>query len=357
MEEELQQFFKMIDRGRLKKVWQQVKAGKVNDLEGEDRRYAELMEEHKDEYYEAFEMAEDRHLDPDADTDAYLHVCFHLMVEQQLEENDPIEAVQLYNALRRKKTSHHDAVHLLAAVYIPFLFDVLHAGGEFDQEGYRRLLKKAKGRKPEKIWDMLEQDVYDEDRSPGGATSERVFKMRIELEGIDPPIWRRILIPAGATFGDLHAAIQGAMGWEDTHLHRFEVRDPDTGAKMFIGRPLEDEGWQDNVQPGWQYGIADVIGPEAPQCRYVYDYGDNWVHRIVLEGELGVDPNLAYPVCLEGERACPPEDVGGVAGYEDLLRILQDPGNERHEEVREIIGDFDPERFDPSDVVFTSTES
>lgn len=356
MEEELRQFFKTIGRGRLKKIWKQVKAGKGNDLEGEDRRYADLMEEHKDEYFEAFEMADDRHLDPDADTDAYLHVCFHRMVEQQLDDSDPIEAVQLYNALRRKKISHHDAVHLLAAVFIPFMFDVLKDGGDFNLEGYRRLLKKAKGRKIEKIWDLLDREVYDEDLD-AGASPEGVYRMRIDLEDIEPPVWRRILIPAGATFRDLHAAIQAAMGWEDAHLHRFEVRAPNTGQKMFIGRPLEDDGWEDNVLPGWQYGIADFIGPEAPQCRYVYDYGGNWTHRIVVEAALAADPELSYPVCLAGERACPPEDVGGPAGYEDLLRILQDPKNHRYEEILEMIGDFDPEHFDPSEVVFTFPES
>ena len=356
MEQELREFFKTIGRGRLKKIWQQVKAGKANDLKGEDRRYADLMEEHKEEYFEAFDKADDRHLDPEADTDAYLHVCFHRMVEQQLDDGDPIEAVQLYNALRGEKVSRHDAVHLLAAVFIPFMFDVLKSGGDFDQEGYRRLLKKAKGRKPEKIWDMLDREVYDEDLD-GGAFSEGVYRLRIELEDIDPPVWRRILISVGATFRDLHAAIQAAMGWEDAHLHRFEVRDPNTGQNMFIGRPLEDDGWEDNVRPGWQYGIADFIRPETPQCRYVYDYGDNWTHRIRLEETLPVEPGKTYPVCLEGERACPPEDVGGVAGYEDLLGILQDPENDRYEEVMEMIGDFDPEHFDPSEVVFTSPDS
>ncbi len=356
MEEELRQFFGTVGRGRLKKIWQQVKAGNDGGLEGEDRRYADAMEEHKDEYHDAFERAAERFLDPDVDTDAYLHVSFHVIIENQLREKSPIEAVQLYNALRKKKIPHHEAVHMLAAVFVPFLFDVLKTGCEFDREGYRRLLKKAKGRKPEKIWDMLDREVYDEDLD-GGAFSDGVYRLRIELEDIEPPIWRRILIPAGASFRDLHAAIQTAMGWEDAHLHRFEVLDPNTGQKVFIGRPLEDDGWEDNVLPGWQYGIADFISPETPQCRYVYDYGDNWTHRIRLEETFPVEPEKTYPVCLDGERACPPEDVGGPAGYEDLLRILQDPNHGRCKEIRERVGDFDPEHFDPSEVVFTSPDS
>jgi len=358
MEEEVTEFFKTIGRGRLKRIWQRVKAGDVSGLEDEDRRYAALMEEHKADYFEAFEVADDRVFDPNAEVDAYLHVAVHRIIETQLDENDPIEAVQLYNALMGYGVSHHEATHLLAAVWIPFLFDGLQAGSEFDREGYRRLLKKAKSRTPDKIWDMLHQEAYPEDPAADEGRPDRVFRLRIELEDLSPPVWRRILIPASATFLDLHAAIQGAMGWEDAHLHRFEVIDPNTDQKMLIGRPLEDERWADNVVSGWQYGIADFIDQKRPECRYVYDYGDNWQHRVVLEAVVFAGPETAYPVCVEGERSCPPEDVGGVPGYQDLLQILKDPDHERFGEVREMLGeDFDPERFDPKEVIFSAPEN
>ncbi len=357
MEEELRQFFKSIGRGRLKKIWRKVAAGDTGDLQGEDRRYAAQMAEHSKEYFEAFEAADTRHLDPDSETDAYLHVSLHVIVESQLESKDPAEAAALCQSLEDKGCSHHEAVHLLAAVFVPFLFDVLKTGSEFDREGYRRLLKKAGPLPPEEIWEMLEQEAYGEEDAAEESLSEKVYRLRIELEGAEPPIWRRILVPAAATFSDLHAAIQGAMGWKDRHLHRFEVRDPDTGRPRFFGRPLEDDRWQDNVSPGAGRKIAGFLHPQDPQCRYVYDYGDNWVHRVVLEEVLPMEPGGTYPVCLEGERACPPENVGGLAGYEDLLRVLGDPEDERHEEIRLRVGGFDPDRFDPNEAVFASPES
>ncbi|MGD8368952.1 MAG: DUF1841 family protein [Desulfobacterales bacterium] len=353
MEDEVRQFFRTIGRGRLKRIWQRVKAGDLADLQGEDRRYAAAMADHRDEYFDEFETGDARVFDPKTETDAYLHVSLHVILEGQLAQKEPVEAVQLYNALKRNNTAHHEAIHILAAVFVPFLFDVLKTGCEFDMEGYRRLLKKAKTRKPEKIWALLEREAYSEDAAAGGDPPEGLYRLRIELEDITPRIWRRILVPASASFADLHAAVQGAMGWADAHLHRFEVRDPNTGQKMFFGRPLEQDGWEDNVLPGWQYGIVDFIDPDRPDCRYVYDYGDNWRHRIVLEAVVAAEPEKTYPVCIGGERACPPEDAGGAAGYQDLLRILGDPDHERYEEIRKRVGDYDPERFDPLEVTFS----
>jgi len=358
MEDEVRQFFRTVGRGRLKKIWQRVKTGDWDDLEGEERRYAEAMADHRDEYFDGFEVADARLLDPETDTDAYLHVSMHVVIDGQLQQKEPIEAVQLYNALRRKKTDHHEAVHLLAAFFVPFLFDVLKTGREFDMDGYRRLLKKFKSRKAEKIWELLDREVYSQEADAGDALFDGIYRLRIELEDIHPPVWRRILIPADASFADLHVAVQGAMGWEDAHLHRFEVVDPNTDQKMLIGRPLEDDGWEDNVLPGWQYGIADFIDSERPECRYVYDYGDNWQHRVVLEAVVFADPEKTYPTCIGGERACPPEDVGGVSGYQHLLQILKDPDHERFGKVREMLGeDFDPERFDPKEVIFSAPEN
>lgn len=352
MEEEVRQFYRSVGRNRLKELWGMVKSGTDNDLEGEDRRIADAMAEHREEYFEEFESADTRVLDPETDTDAFLHVCMHSSIEGQLESKDPIEALQLYNALRKKKSSHHDAVHLLVAIFVPFLFEVLKNGVEFDREGYRKWLKKAKGKKPEKIWEMLDREVYAEEDDPDDLV-DRVFQFKIELVGIEPTIWRRVRIPALASFRDFHHALQDAMGWEDAHLHRFEVLDPATGRLFFIGRPLEDDGWEDNTLPGWQYTVSDFIDFDHPECRYIYDYGDNWEHRIVLEDVLAQEPAADYPLCLAGERACPPEDVGGIAGYGDLLDILKDPSHERHPEIRERIGDFDPDKFDPENVFFT----
>ena len=77
-----------------------------------------------------------------------------------------------------------------------------------------------------------------------------------------------------------------------------------------------------------------------------YDFGDNWQHEVVFEGCLRAEAEQRYPVCLEGERSCPLEDVGGVWGYADFLEALADPNHEQNEDFKDWAGDFDPEEFD-----------
>lgn len=179
----------------------------------------------------------------------------------------------------------------------------------------------------------------------------QVYQFKITLEEIDPPIWRRIQVPETYSFWDLHVAIQDSMGWTDSHLHQFEIKNPVTGAEVEISIP--DEEWEDESLAGWEVKIADYFSMKNPQALYIYDFGDNWEHTIKLEKILPRDEKVEYPICLEGERACPPEDCGGVWGYVDLLETISDPDNEEYEDTIEWLGDdFDPEYFDPVDVYF-----
>lgn len=184
---------------------------------------------------------------------------------------------------------------------------------------------------------------------------ERVYQFEITLKGAEPPIWRRIQVPETYSFWDLHVAIQDAMGWEDYHLHQFEMVDPSTGTKVEIGKPDEEFGfeWGRKVLPGWKQKIADYFSMENRLADYIYDFGDNWEHTIELEEILPRDKDVEYPRCIAGKRACPPEDCGGVWGYENLLKIINDPEHEDHEEMMEWIGgEFDPEHFDVDEVRF-----
>ncbi len=178
---------------------------------------------------------------------------------------------------------------------------------------------------------------------------ERVYQFKISLKGIRPPIWRRIQVPENYTFWDLHVAIQDAMGWSDYHLHLFEIIDPSTGRKCEIGIPDPDG----EVLPGWEQKIADYFSMENPEADYIYDFGDNWEHRIKLEKILPKEKDVKYPRCIGGRRACPPEDCGGIWGYKEVLKAIKDPDNERYKEILEWVGDeFDPEHFDVKEVVF-----
>ena len=180
----------------------------------------------------------------------------------------------------------------------------------------------------------------------------QVYQFKITLKDIKPLIWRRIQVPKTYTFWDLHIAIQDSMGWFDSHLHEFEITNPLTGLKTLIGIPGED--FVDyKVLPGWKIKIADYFLREKRSANYIYDFGDNWEHEITLEKILPKENNVTYPLCVKGERACPPEDCGGSYGYENFLEIIRNPNDEQHEEMLEWIGgEFDSEHFDPNEIVF-----
>ncbi len=181
---------------------------------------------------------------------------------------------------------------------------------------------------------------------------ENVFQFKITLTGSKPPIWRRIIVPEDYTFWDLHVAIQNSMGWTDSHLHNFEIINPKSRKKEEIGIPAEE--WDDReVLPGWEHKIVEYFNDKHKRANYIYDFGDNWNHSIVLEKIMPREPKVKYPICIGGERACPPEDCGGIWGYEEFIEAIMDPENEHYQEYIEWAdGDFKPEYFDAKNVRF-----
>jgi hypothetical protein len=173
----------------------------------------------------------------------------------------------------------------------------------------------------------------------------QVYQFKITLMGITPQIWRRIQILGDNSFHDLHRAIQNAMGWDDCHLHQFEVMNPKIGEIDLIG-----DG-HDNLD-GCKIKISKYFTEVSQRAFYEYDFGDSWGHNIILEKKLPVT-NSEYPICLAGKRACPPEDCGGIWGYKHLVEIMK---NKRHKEYREQVewlgGHFYAEGFNPKDVIF-----
>lgn len=182
---------------------------------------------------------------------------------------------------------------------------------------------------------------------------DQIYQFKISLRDTKPPIWRRIQVPSDYTFRDLHVAIQDAMGWCDYHLHEFKMKDPATGETVEIGIPDEDMMVPD-ANSGWGTRIAHFYTPENPRALYIYDFGDYWEHEVTLEKILPRGENVMYPVCTGGRRACPPEDCGGIPGFEHLLEILADPGHEDHEDMLDWLEEpYDATRFDPRSVRFT----
>lgn len=181
-----------------------------------------------------------------------------------------------------------------------------------------------------------------------------VFQFKITLREIEPTIWRRIQISNSCSFWDLHVAIQNAMGWTDSHLHHFEVIDPVTGDKQYMGIPAEDDFDIYNTLPGWGYRVKDFVVKNNTML-YLYDYGDSWYHLIEFEGLYEKKPNKKYPTCIAGERACPPEDVGGIPGYFNFLEIINDKNNhERKSMLRWVGGKYESEKFNLKKVKFDS---
>jgi hypothetical protein len=177
-----------------------------------------------------------------------------------------------------------------------------------------------------------------------------LLQLRITLEGVRPPVWRRLLLPSDCTFWELHVAIQDSMGWLDRHLHEFLL--PAAGGEVVrIGIP--DDESPGEVLPGWLVAVGERLIESGQHLSYLYDFGDDWSHDVVLEDIVPRPEGESFPRCVDGQRACPPEDCGGPPGYAELLAVLADPDHEERETYLDWLGgDFDSEAFDPSEVEF-----
>jgi hypothetical protein len=172
--------------------------------------------------------------------------------------------------------------------------------------------------------------------TPSGQLS---YQLRVELDGVAPAVWRRILIPTNMPMSKLHDVLQGTMGWTDSHMHSFEVGDVSYG--MCFDDFPEDEIDEQKVT------VRDALNGLL-RFAYEYDFGDGWSHTISIEDEIRTPWGLRFAVCMAGENACPPEDSGGPGGYERMLEALADSNNEEHDDYVQWIGrdTFDRTAFD-----------
>lgn len=189
----------------------------------------------------------------------------------------------------------------------------------------------------------------DADKKQKGQERKQVYQIKVTLKEIKPAIWRRLLIPSNITFNKLHKIIQAAFGWQDYHLFNFDFKDtvvcipdPDYGPGELYGDVVELNAKREKI---------DRLLLDRRRCVYTYDFGDNWEHEIVLEDVIAAEEGTKYPVCIEGARHRPPEDVGGVPGYENFLKIINDPKHPEHDNyllwAKKDTGGrkFDPEYF------------
>lgn len=174
-----------------------------------------------------------------------------------------------------------------------------------------------------------------------------VLQVKIQLKGVTkPPVWRKLLIPGQLSFHQFHQVIQSAFGWQDYHLYQFSPK----GFGDYPQICLLDEDWpEENQEDSQKTQIQSYLNQKAQTFTYLYDFGDNWMHEIKIE-EI-IDQRRIVPELIEGKGACPPEDCGGVWGYEDLKKSLSDSTHPEHRIRREWLGlgrgmIWDPVYFD-----------
>lgn len=172
---------------------------------------------------------------------------------------------------------------------------------------------------------------------------KKIYQLKINLIDTKPPIWRRILIESNIKLPDLHKIIQSTMGWTNSHLHNFKIHDRTYS--------LPDEDSELDEIDYRKVKLDKLIKNEGEKFYYIYDFGDYWEHEIELEKIIPFDSNIKYPLCIDGQRSCPPEDCGGTGGYERLLEIIKNPNHEEYKNMKNWLPvDFDPEYFNKDEI-------
>lgn len=180
----------------------------------------------------------------------------------------------------------------------------------------------------------------------------RGYILKITLIDSNPLIWRKVVVPSGITFKELHIIIQFSMGWNDCYLYDFNIKEENLRitcdeeaikeykiySNMKLTKRNDPHGFIANlIRIKWKLSSevkVDEYLTKENNIEYVYDFGDYWRHEITLE-EIIEDYQYEYPICIEGEGACPPEDVGGICGYENFLEIIKDKNHPEYETLKE----------------------
>lgn len=165
-----------------------------------------------------------------------------------------------------------------------------------------------------------------------------LYQIKITLADSKPPIWRRLQVHSNIKLNVFHEVVQDSMGWLNYHLHGFE--------KNGVRYGIKDDDFDLDIKEEQKFKLSDLLTKEKDSMNYEYDFGDGWEHKIILEKILPFDISAPLVRCIKGKRACPPEDCGGIWGYENLIEIIKDPTHEEHKAMLEWLGgELDPEYF------------
>jgi len=181
------------------------------------------------------------------------------------------------------------------------------------------------------------------------TTPDNIAILRIELEDIDPLIWRRVAVRTSMNLKAVHRVIQAGMGWLDCHLWEFAAN----GRKYSILVP-NDADWNERIKDAAKTKLSALLTIGVREIGYVYDMGDNWQHRIIVEKLKAAEPAAHYPQFLGGERRCPPEDCGGISGYYEFLDNIASKQNKKRTAALEWYGaPYYPDEIDEQQIVAT----
>jgi hypothetical protein len=256
-----------------------------------------------------------------------LHLAVDEIVVRQLWDGDPPEVWAAAQRLRDAGMDRLDVVHEIAAVLVEHLWHALSDDEHADPSAYVAAVD-ALGRAP----------VRRRRNTPAAQVrTDAVLQLKITLHGSRPPIWRRLRVPAATPLDRFHWVIQGAFGWEDSHLHVFEA-----GGKRYAPRDFD----LPEAAPSDGVPLAAVFPDVGSTICYKYDFGDSWRHDIKLE-QVRTPDGVGHAVCTAGRRAAPVEDCGGIGGWAYLCDVLANPEHPEYEERLEWLGYApDPTEFD-----------
>lgn len=171
------------------------------------------------------------------------------------------------------------------------------------------------------------------------------LQIRIEIAGVEPTVWRRVIVPGAWSLGQLHLVIQAAFNWWNYHLHEFRIGGLSYGDPEQLGEMEYEDGSRSFDESGIR--LLDFERHPELSFFYLYDFADHWEHIVTIEQFLALDTVPRTASCIDGARARPPEDVGGIGGYENFLEIMADRKDPEHRDTRRWCGGhFDPEWFD-----------
>jgi hypothetical protein len=188
-----------------------------------------------------------------------------------------------------------------------------------------------------------EEVIMARKAAPKQPVEADVVSLKVTLRNIDPPIWRRIIMPRDMTLADVHDAIQAVMEWDGDHMHGFDFGRRRSPVAAMLAELVDEEEQEEMT-------LDELVKTGMTRFTYIYDFGDSWKHDVLIEKRLPATTATAFPACVAGARKGPPEDCGGLWGYEQLLAAVADPNHPDRKERLEWLGDnYDPEAFSVAD--------